>query len=175
MPAPKRTPALRKHLQGLDREALQDELERLAERFPQVKKFLLADLSGDTAAIVAAARIQLERCFKTSTGKWRRARSSKLNSILREFETISVFEEDVLDLLVYRLALTAPWLNEFRPPASPLIQSSIRTFERACELARSLQVKEKYGPQLRALVPRFDDRQLREALESVLVRNFDAP
>jgi hypothetical protein len=172
MSVPKRTPALRKHLQELDREALLEELERLADRFPQVKKFLLADLSGDTSSIVQAARTQIERCFKTTSGKWRRPKASKLNAILRDFEAISVFEEDVLELLIMRLEQSAYYLNEFQMATSPIIPSSVRVFDRACELAVSLQLEEKYSGKLEWIISRFDDRQMRDEVDPIFRRHF---
>lgn len=170
--AAKRTPTLRKYLAELDAEALREELERLVEKFPEVKKFYLADLSGDTGSIVQAARKQIERSFKTSTGKWRRARSSKLNAIQRDFEKISVYQEDVLALLVFRLEQTAPYLNHFKPTTSPMLPATVRVFERACELSQDLQVSERYRSELKALIPRFDDQYLRRDLQNVFDAQF---
>lgn len=166
MPIPKRT-SLRKHLAEMDAETLREELERIVEKFPEVKKFYLADLSGDTSGIVNAAKTSIERCFKTSTGKWRRARSSKLNAVVRDFEKISVFREDVLALLYFRLEETAPYLNHFRPSVSPLLDATVRVFEQVCGKSKDYQLDEKYQPLLLDLISRFDDSQLRKDLKAV--------
>lgn len=171
MPTAKRT-TLRRYLSQMDAEALREELERIVEKFPEVKKFYLADLSGDTSSIVAAAKTQIERCFKTSTGKWRRARSSKLNAVVRDFEKISVFKEDVLALHFFRLAQTAPYLNHLRPATSPLLDATVRVFEQVCVQSKDLQIAEKYRPLLRELIPQFDDRQLRRQLQAVFETQF---
>jgi hypothetical protein len=171
MAAP-RVSQIRKYLKELDAESLMSEMERILERFPEAKKFYLADLSGDTKAIVKTARTQIERCFKTSTGKWRRARSSKLNSIIRDFERVSVFGEDLLDLHLFRLEHTTAYLNEFKPSESPLIASSMRTFESACTLAKDLQLEEKYKPHLVLLISRFDDRHIRRQLDAIFYSHF---
>ncbi|RYD52594.1 MAG: hypothetical protein EOP52_00135 [Sphingobacteriales bacterium] len=170
--AAKRTPTLRKYLAEMDAEALREELERLVAKFPEVKKFYLADLSGDTSSMVQAAQKQIARSFQTSTGKWRRARSSKLNSIQRDFEAISVYKEDILALLFFRLEHTAPYLNHFKPTTSPMLAATVRIFERACELSQALLVTEKYQPLLKALIPRFDDQYLRRDLKEVFDAQF---
>ena len=167
-----RTSQIRKYLKELDAESLVSEIERILDRFPEAKKFYLADLSGDTKAIVKSARTQIERCFKTSTGKWRRARSSKLNGIVRDFERVSVFKEDLLDLHLFRLEETAQYLNEFQIAESPLVASSLRTFESACALTQDLQVGEKYKPQLVWIISRFDDKHLRRQLDALFYSYF---
>lgn len=168
----KRNTSLRKHLAEMDAETLREEMERILERFPEVKRFYLADLSGDTSTIVNTAKNQIERCFKTSTGKWRRARSSKLNAVVRDFEKISVFREDVLALLAFRLEETAPYLNHFRPTMSPLLDATVRIFEQVCEKSIDYQLDEKYRPLLEALIVRFDDSQLRRQLHTVFMAYF---
>ncbi len=167
-----RTSQIRKYLKELDAESLMSEIERILERFPEAKKFYLADLSGDTKALVKSARTAIERCFKTSTGKWRRARSSKLNAIIRDFERVSVFGEDLLDLMLFRLEETAAYLNEFQYAESPLVASSIRTFEAACVLAKDLQGEEKYIPQLVWIISRFDYKEIRRQLDAIFYDHF---
>ncbi len=170
--ATQRVSQIRKYLKELDADSLISEIERILERFPEAKQFYLADLSGDTTAIVKKARTQIARCFKTSTGKWRRPRSSKLNGIVRDFERVSVFGEDLLDLHLFRLEETAGYLNEFQIAESPLVASSARTFESACELTKELQVGEKYKPQLVWTISRFDDKHLRRQLDAIFYSYF---
>ena len=167
-----RVSQIRKYLKELDAESLMSEIERILERFPEAKKFYLADLSGDTKAIVKTARLHIERCFKTSTGKWRRARSSKLNAIVRDFERVSVFGEDLLDLHLFRLERTAAYLNHYKPSESPLIASSARTFEAACALTKDLQQEEKYKSQLVVLISKFDDKHIRRQLDAIFYSHF---
>ncbi len=173
MAATKRTSTLRRFLNEMDADALRDELERIVDKFPEVKKFYLADLSGDTNGIVNTARKQVESCFKYSNGNFRRARSSKLNTIQRDFERISVFREDVLALLYFRLEHTAPYLNHFQPTVSPMLDATVRIFERVSEMSKDLQISEKYRPLLEGLILQFDDQQIRQQLETVFAEQFE--
>ncbi len=147
-----RVSQIRKYLKELDAESLMSEIERILERFPEAKKFYLADLSGDTKAIVKTARTQIERCFKGTTGKWKKPRSSKLNAIIRDFERVSVFREDVLELQLYRLEKTVEFFNGSDFSTDALETSTKRAFDALCMLMKDLQLVEKYQPKIEEIL-----------------------
>lgn len=151
MAVPKRTP-LRKYLAEMDAEALREEIERIVEKFPEVKKFYLADLSGDTSKLLSNAKAQLDQAFRYKNGNWRCPKASKLNSIIRDFERISVFREDVLELLFYRISLSVDYTRlskEYRYNSNLAFEkSTLVALNKLCKMAKDYQAMDKYLPLL---------------------------
>ncbi len=171
MSAPKRV-SLRKYLSELDAEALREEIERIVERFPEVKKFYLADLSGDTSKLLGSAKTQLDKAFRDKNGNWRCPKASKLNEIVRDFEKVSVFREDVLELLLYRIRLSVDFTllsEEYRYMSFPAFENSMLVaLGRLCKLAKDYQALDKYLPQLEEMQLQLEGYSLpREFAETI--------
>lgn len=171
-PAPRRS-ALRKYLEEMDKESLIEEIERIVDKFDEVKQFYLADLSGDPSSIIRSAKTQLERAFRYTNGQYRNPKASKLNKIIRDFEKISLFREDVLDLLLLRLDLSVDYLNLRALSNGAFWNSAQIAFRKACTLTTDLQATEKYLPQLQKLPTRLKDRETRETWVAILKDIFD--
>lgn len=165
--SPRRS-ALRKYLEEMDKESLIEEIERIVDKFDEVKQFYLADLSGDPSSIIRSAKTQMERAFRYTNGQYRNPKASKLNKIVRDFEKISLFREDVLDLLLLRLELSVDYLNLRALNNGAFWNSAQIALRKACTLTSELQAEEKYLPLLKKQAARLKDRETRKAWMDIL-------
>ena len=142
-------------LQELDKEDLIAEIEKLCNRFDEVKKYFEIELSGDTSRYVAAAKKDIDRQFRFSSGGWRKnPKASKLNAIVKEFERISIYKEDIIELLLYRIEQAI--LYDTSAPkdiSDALLQSTCIAYRRAAALVNDEGLQEKYNNRLADIDP----------------------
>lgn len=169
-----RRSAFRKYLEEMDKESLIEEIERIMDKFEEVRKFYMADLSGDPVPLIRSAHTQLERAFRFSNGQYRNPKASKLNRIIKDFEKVSLFREDVLELLLKRLELSVGYINHHRLSTGAFLQSAGLSFRKACTMTKDLQAEEKYRPVLLSLYASLKDRELREQWEAIFEELFNA-
>ncbi len=135
---------LNKLLQELTKEELIAEIEKICDKFEVVKDYFQIDLTGDTAAYVAQTRKKIEGQFHTSKGKKRNPKASRLNKIITDFEVISIYKEDIITLLLFRVAETGKFIARYDYTLPALLQSNIRAFARACSLIETEGLQERY-------------------------------
>lgn len=145
--------SISKLLQELEKEDLIAEIEKLCDRFNEVKKYFEIELSGDTTRYVAAAKKDIERQFRLSNGNWRKKpKASKLNTIIKDFERISIYKEDIIELLLYRIEQTIEF-DKHRELSFALLQSTAVAFRRVAGLISAEGMEEKYAARLAAIKP----------------------
>lgn len=144
-----RPTSLLRFLSELEKEELIEEIEKLCAKFEVVKKYFDVELSGDTGRYLAAAKKDITRQFQTSKGDWRKnPKASRLNAITKEFELISIYKTDVLELLVHRVDETLRYAFGARETVSPaLAQSTELAMRRAHDLMATEGLEDKYSPQ----------------------------
>ena len=94
--------SLVKELEKQDPEELLRLLTEVTRRFPVAKMYLTMEfgLEGTTIVEKYQREIYKEYFPKRGTGK---ARSSKVNKILKEFSLISAFREDLVDMYWFQV------------------------------------------------------------------------
>jgi|GEM_PF-5220206 hypothetical protein len=147
----KRKSNLTKLLQELTKEELIDEIEKICDKFEVVKDYFQIDLTGDTSAYVEQVRKKIAGQFHTAKGKRRNPKASRLNKIITDFEIISIYKEDIISLLLYRVAETGLFADKYDYLLPALLQSNIRAFARACTMIDAEGAQEKYKEQCAAI------------------------
>src|ERR1700712_4887143 len=104
-----------KFLNELDKEELIEEIEKLCTKFDVVKKYFEIELSGDASRYLETAKKEITRQFITSKGAWRKnPKASRLNLITKEFEQVSIYKTDIIELLVHRITETMQYAEKSR-------------------------------------------------------------
>ncbi|XZF13313.1 DUF6155 family protein [Chitinophagaceae bacterium MMS25-I14] len=139
-------------LQELTKEELIEEIEKICDRFEIVKDYFRIDLTGDTAPYVEAAKKKITGQFHTSRGNPRRPKASRLNKIISDFEILSIYSEDIIQLLLFRVTTTVDFIRKYNYQQPALLQSNLRAFARACDMIASEHLQEKYREQCADIV-----------------------
>ena len=121
---------LLRHLEELEKEDLIAEIEKLCQKFEEVKKYFEIELSGDASKYVSAAKKKITAQFWFSNGNMRfNPKSSKLNNIIKEFEQVSIYKQDVIELYLFRIEETARWSGDNLGLPGPLQHSTWRAMK----------------------------------------------
>lgn len=142
---------LNKLLRELDKEELIAEIEKICDKFEVVKDYFQIDLTGDTAQHVAQAKKKISAQFYTKEGKPRNAKPSRLNKIIADFELLSIYKEDIIQLLLFRVTATIDFILNDDCGTMSLLSSNLRAFARACTLIADEGLQEKYKGECKAL------------------------
>ncbi len=150
-----RKTSLLKFINELEKEELIAEIEKLCQKFDVVKKYFEIELSGDATRYVTAAKKEIDRQFYFTNGNLRgNPKASKLNSILKEFERVSIYKEDMIDLLLYRIEQTIKYAKDARNVSEALYASTMIVKTRVQQLIQDEGAEEKYA----ARTSDFDNR-----------------
>lgn len=146
----KRKSNLTKLLEELDKEELITEIEKLCAKFEVVKQYFEIELSGDAGKYLDKARKDIDKQLYTSAGKPRNPKASRLNNIIKAFEQISIYKEDVIILMLYRIEQTVAFANRHGVNEA-LYQSTLRAIAKVAEMIETEDLGEKYGARLAPL------------------------
>jgi len=123
--------SLLKFLNELEKEELIEEIEKLCAKFEIVKKYFEIELSGDATRFVVNAKKEIHKQFYFSGGGLRgNPKASRLNAILKEFEKVSIYKEDIIDLLLYRIEETFAYAKDNRNISEALYSSTMIAHDR---------------------------------------------
>lgn len=143
----KRKSNLQKLLEELDKEELILEIEKLCAKFEVVKTYFEVELSGDASKQLEKAKKEIDKQFFTSAGKARNPKASRFNKIIRDFEQISIYKEDIIILMIHRIEQTVKFANKYGVNDA-LYQSTARAVTRAEEMIADEGLNEKYAASL---------------------------
>ena len=135
-----------KFLNELEKEELIEEIEKLCTKFDVVKKYFEIELSGDASRYVETAKKDIHKQFYFSNGNPRnRPKASKLNAILKEFERVSIYKGDVIELLLHRIEQTMTYADNVGGVSDALFASTNLAIERVIDLIEQEGMEEKYS------------------------------
>jgi len=146
----KRKTNIQKLLEELEKEELIAEIEKLCTKFEVVRTYFEVELSGDASKQLEKAKKAIDKQLYTSAGSPKNPKASRMNNIVRDFEQISIYKEDVIQLLLYRIEETINFGDDFGINDA-LYQSTQRAISKVTELVRNEGLEEKYKDRLRSL------------------------
>lgn len=147
--------SLLKFLNELEKEELIEEIEKLCTKFDIVKKYFEIELSGDATRFVTNAKKEINKQFYFSNGNLRgNPKASRLNGIIKEFEKVSIYKEDMIDLMIYRIEQTFAYAKDNRNVSEALYSSTMIVMNRVLQLMEDEGVAEKFA----ARTADFDNR-----------------
>ena len=147
--------SLLRFLNELEKEDLIEEIEKLCTKFEVVKKYFDIELSGDASRYLETAKKDISRQFLSSKKEWRKnPKASRLNLLTKEFEQVSIYKTDVIELLVHRIEETFRYAEKSKESVSnALWQSTELVIKRALDLIQAEGLEVKY----RARTKDFDN------------------
>ena len=97
---------LTKFLNDLSKEELIKEVEKLYQKFKEVKRYYDIDLGGDTTELVKQIKAKIENEYMPARG-FGKARSSFVKKLIDDFAKVSIYPSDLIDVILYRVEIAA--------------------------------------------------------------------
>lgn len=113
---------LTKELEKQDPEELLRLIREMARRFPIANMYLSMEFGIDSEAILVKYKKQLDKEYFPTRGHGK-ARSSRANRILKEFDKLAAFAQDAADLRFYQIELAAQYQKSHDYYYEPFIQN----------------------------------------------------
>lgn len=138
-----------KFLESLNEEELREELDKLYTKYKPIKEFYSMELGSDDD------RKKLLDRTKKSIGKLyekfrTRSRLSKVNNLLKEMASISIFDHELADVYIHHVETAVNHLNYYDWTKDADFNHLSNSFKKAVDLVTSSQSKDQFKP-------RFDD------------------
>jgi len=118
---------LSKELEKQEPEELLRLLNEISKRFPVAKMYLTMEFGFDGIVIIEKYKKLIEKEYFPSRGHGK-ARSSKVTKILKEFNQIAAFREDVLDMQLYQIERAVVYYQAYRHEYEPFINNLIKNW-----------------------------------------------
>jgi Family of unknown function (DUF6155) len=139
MPKPKLSD-FKKLLAEMTEAELRDELLKLFNKLEQVQMFYAQDLlsKDDRQKILKEAKDKIYKKFWTPSGSPRNnVSNADIRKIISDFEKISAFPHEVIDLILYRVETATEFANNFGGMPDADYNASSTAFEKAMKLIKS--------------------------------------
>ena len=143
---------LKKFITTLSNEELQGEIIKLFEKFDQVKHFYTAELSNDTQALLSKYKQKIEKEFqRASTRSSNSYRITEINNIIKEFEKVSVFSIDIIELKLYRIELAIKLVKDFRIDDQTYYASIAGHYQKALKQINATHLEDYFAEKTNAI------------------------
>lgn len=143
---------LKKELEKQDPEELLRLLTEVARRFPVANMYLTMEFGLESEKILEKYRKELKKEYFPTRG-YGKARSSKVNRIIKEFCQVAAFQEDVLEMRWYQLQLALEYYMTYSRDYEPFLNNLFKNWEAFWILARKEGWWSQYEEKLEAFVP----------------------
>lgn len=127
---------LRTFLDSLDESELREEILRLFGKLTQVQEFYAQELMSDKERkeMLEGYRKKIYGFFWTRTGNRKRPSNAKLRELITNYEKVSVFPSEVIDLLIYRVEVATEYASHQRGMSEANYKASYNAFKKAVEM-----------------------------------------
>jgi hypothetical protein len=124
-----------KFLKSLEKEELEEELERLFTTIPAVKKYYSMELGSekDRDTIFSHAKKSISKYYTTKNShKPKAPRIRRVQSLLSELSKISVFKHELADLYLYDVEIALDFLMKYYFSSKSVNNNLESSFNKAC-------------------------------------------
>ena len=143
---------LRKELDKQDPEELIRLISEMATRFPIAKMYLTMEFGFEGKAIVEKYKKSILKEYFPTRGHGK-ARSSKVNRILREFSQIVAFQEDMVEMQLYQLEQAVLYYRSYHHDHEPFLNNLYKNWADYLQNARQQGLLELHRPRLEQMFP----------------------
>lgn len=147
--------ALNKYLGELTKAELEAEIKKLYSKFADVKTFYELELGDDTSDILESYKGRIHKEYFPTRG-YGRARSSESRKVITEFKKVSVFQKDVIDLMLYRVEVMIQFSDKYGDMEEAFYNSIESSFQDACKLIKEERLEAAYKPVCKQLITAAD-------------------
>lgn len=142
---------LKNYLTQLKKEDLIKEIEKLYKKFKPVQEYYSMELSRNTGNVLEKYKTQLCKEYFPERG-YGRARASVARNIISEFTKISVFDIDLIELMLYRVELCVEFTKSYGDITESFYTSAENAFDRVCKLIVKNKHQDQFIERCTALV-----------------------
>lgn len=172
-----RISTFKKFLDSLSEESLKQELLDLYTKNKEVKTYYLMELGTeeDRKKIYDRAKKAIQSKFKTkSYRKPKRPRISKVNAILKDLHSLSIFKDEMADLYLYNCEVALHFMEEYYYYSEPVVNNIYKSFEAACKLIQADMTEDHFEKRCNHIVDLAYDlnEYLGEALKDTMSTYF---
>jgi hypothetical protein len=142
-----------KYIKSLEAQELRTELTNLFEKLDQVKAYYVQELSPKEhrAQLLKGLKQEIYDEFWTKRGQPRLFSNAELKRILTDFEIISVFPHELIDLVLYRVEMLTRYANNYGGVPDSGYNTAITAFKKAVKLIRLHKLEEHFDARIRQL------------------------
>jgi hypothetical protein len=148
------TPTAFKKLVGsLDENELRAELLKLFEKLDQVQAFYAQELTPkeDRAALLEKYKKQIHSQFWTKSGQPRVFSNAELKRILTDFEKVSVFPHELVDVILYRVEMLTKFASNYGGVMDSDYNPAITAFKKAVKLIKANKLEKHFQIRIQEL------------------------
>jgi hypothetical protein len=126
----------KRFLAEMTQEELRSEMLKLFSKLDQVQAFYAQELMSDTdrKSMLEEYKKKVYNQYWTRTGNPRSPSNAEVRKIIGDFEKVSVFPTELIDLLLYRVELVTESAEQFGGAADADYNASSSSFEKALKL-----------------------------------------
>jgi len=143
---------LKKFIATLSNEELQEEIIKLFEKFDQVKHFYTAELSNDTQELILKYKQKIEKEFQRASARSSNSyRITEINNIIKEFEKVSVFSIDIIELKLYRVELAIKLVKDYHIDDQTYYSSIAGHYQKAIKQINATHLEDYFKERIDAI------------------------
>ena len=146
---------LKKYLDALSETELRAEVLKLFSKLKQVQDFYGQELSSeeDRNKILEEFKARINKQFYSQrSGNPQNPKASKLRAIVSEFEKISIFPHELIDLALYRVEQAVQFTDDYGDMYEAFYRSTATAFEKALKLIVANKLESHFKARCRAIV-----------------------
>lgn len=143
----------KKYIDSLDESSLRAELLKLFGKLPQVQAFYAQELlsEAERKAMLDEYKKKIHNQFWTRGGNPRSPSNAEIKKLIGEFEKVSVFPHELIDLLLYRVETATAFANEFGGMPDADYNAAYNAFAKALKLMKSENLHTHFKARCEAL------------------------
>ncbi len=165
----------KRFLAEMTQEELRAEMLKLFSKLDQVQAFYAQELMSDKdrKSMLEEYKKKVENQYWTRGGNPRIPSNAEIRKIIGDFEKISVFPTELIDLLLYRVELVTRSASQFGGAPEADYKSSLSTFDKALKLMEKHTLESYFKDRCKALCKEGNlDYWYVEELDSLYARYF---
>jgi len=160
-----------KELEKQDKEELVRILGEMAKRFPIANMYLTMEFGFESAGIIEKYKKAIEKEYFPNRGHGK-ARSSRVNKILKEFAQIAAFKDDILEMQWYQIQRAVTYYQAYHHEYEPFINNLLKNWTVFLSATKSENSLSHFEKRIEDL---FTDHFRRYWLYSKLWKIYEAP
>ena len=125
-----------KELEKQDKQELVRILGEMAKRFPVANMYLTMEFGFESAGIIEKYKKAIEKEYFPSRGHGK-ARSSRVNKILKEFTLIAAFKEDIFEMQWFQIQRAVIYYQSYHHEYEPFINNLLKNWVTFLSAAKS--------------------------------------
>ncbi len=165
-----------KHINQLGEEDLRSELLMLFNKVKEVSEFYKMELGteADRKRLYDKAKKNITSKFATkSYRRPRRPRVQKVNQILSETKSKSIFDYDMIDIYLFTCETAVEFVWEYEFASTPVFNVIRKTFDSALTLIKLNSMENDYEDRCKAIVNKIRfDRYLKAEMETTFINVY---